>query len=386
MKTILEKIYRSSLKFLDQLTPEETLINIVHEAKKLVQGDDGLILMVTEVNHLKPIYATAEVYLKLIIRKKGYAYSAYKKQKSFVIHSKDFNKFYPQVAGRGINSAIFIPLSYKGKSQGVLVVLSKRVEHFSINELHILKLFGTMASLALIQAQQYAKVHDALEMRNVFISIAAHELRTPLTAISGYTQLLNNKFTSEEVPETKWIRELSKQSKKMTILIEELLDVNRMKTGRYQYEFQQNNLVSIMEAAIQRVYFSYPNARILFKNASVSGEAVVISDYHRLIQAIYNILENAIKFSETQPINLKLNKDKSNFIINIIDHGIGIYTEDLGNIFRGFYKAKNHVKEGLGIGLYFARNIINRHQGKISIQSKIGHGTIVTIKLPRIRS
>lgn len=233
---ILERIDRSALRFLVPLTPELTYTVIIEEALKLVNGDEGYIAL-EKRNELFIVHAYPETLMSLKMRKKGFSYKAYSERKAFVTYLEDYKDIHPELVEAGIQSTIFIPIAYRNKSVGVMNIMSRhRSKRFSGKELSVLKLFGSLASLAIRKTQLYSETKLALEMRDLFLSMAAHEFRTPITTIGGYAQMLRSKMkqgSSEKV----WIEEIYKETQRLARLVNELLEVNRMKTGHLQFHF-----------------------------------------------------------------------------------------------------------------------------------------------------
>lgn len=381
----LERIYRAGLKLLVPLTLLETYAVTVNEAVKLVKADEGLILL-EENDILKTVYGSTKEAASFKSRKRGLSYKAYKNNEAFVAHKRDFETFTSDISKKGINSIIFIPLSYKNKTIGVLLVRLCEVSmYFSQKELDVLKLYGSMASLAITRAQLYNETKEALELRDLFISLAAHELRTPLTSINGYIQLLHARLTKKNTTEGKWITELQKESERLTKLVTELLEVNRIKSGTFHYVFEKCNLDKIITSAITLTNISHPQRLIEYKSTLSKKQNNIVADQKKILQVLINIINNSIKFSPEDSVIKITVKYKSPFIIlRVTDRGKGIFIEDVEKIFKGFYKGKNNHGQGLGVGLYLSKEIITSHHGTISVQSKVNKGTTVEVKLPRV--
>lgn len=382
MENILEKIHKSALRFLVPLTLEETFATVVQEAGKLFGGEDGRILL-NEEGGFKLAYASNErAKQPERIRKHGFVYRAFHTRQSFFVPVEEIATIYPEIAKLGMQSAIFVPLSYKNKSIGALVIHSYKSKHFSEDELKTFRLFGSMASLAVKKAQSYDETQKALEVRDLFISMAAHELRTPLTTINGYVQLLQNKLEKKNSLEAKWVEELSWETSRLTMLINELLTVNRIKSGVLDYIWKEHSLREIIKRAVLDFNFNYPERKIIFNDQIVKDSDLIIGDFDKLLQVINNILDNAAKFSpENTEIWMDLKFKSPYLILNIEDKGRGISKENLHKVFEGFYRGKDVSKKGMGLGLFLAKNIIAQHKGSVNIYSQIGKGTMVEIKL-----
>lgn len=384
MENVLEDIHKAGMKFLEPLTPEKTYSTIVKEAMNLVRADYGSILLKQEEG-LKRIYASSPILFTIKVRKKGFTYNAFKKSIPSVVGIDKVGKIHPKVKALGIKSTIFIPLFYKDESIGVLSVDTSRKESFSKSEFRILKLFGSLASLAIKKTQLYDEVIKSLEARDLFVSLAAHELRTPLTTINGYIQLLQTHLSKLGTNEAKWIEHISEESQRLTKLVSELLEINRIKVGQLQFNFTECNLIDIVEDVLNTFQFIHPGRRIIIEKNISRNKAMIIGDHEKLLQVFSNILENAYKFSKNESvISVFIEKDDSDISVRVEDKGKGIKKEDLPRVFEGFYKGKNHNEEsGMGLGLYLTKSILEKHHGTIKIDSRIHKGTIVEIKLPQ---
>jgi signal transduction histidine kinase len=379
----LEKIYKAGLELLDPLDLPTLYEAIAYEAVKLVGGDEGRILL-REGGEFKLAYGFPEIARHVNVRKKGFAYESYTKNKAFIIDMSDYPNVHQDLSKRGIKSILFIPLSYKKETLGVLVVQSFEDKKFSEKELDILKLFGSLASQAIRRTQLFDEVKKALDTRDMFISMASHELRTPLTTISGYVQLLHLKIKSEDGISKIWMDELSKEVQRLSQLVTELLAINRIKAGTLQYNYKESNINEIIDRSIKTIEFGHPDKKIILDNR-LGNDDVVIGDYDKLLQVLNNILENAAKYTpQGKEIKLTLCHRNNQLRIIIKDKGIGIPEEELPDIFKGYVQGKNHNREGLGLGLFLAKSIIDKHKGDIIVRSKEKKGTTVEIRLPKV--
>lgn len=382
MQQTLANLTNASIKLLLPLSLQQTYANIVKEAIKLVDADEGLILLERK-GVLYDVYGSSKIASAIKPRKRGFAYRAHSMGKPFIIHTKDFKRVDPVAAKAGIRSIIFIPLSYRNSSLGALVVRSRKEEDiFFENHIHILKVFGSMASLAIRKAQLYDEVNKALEMRDLFISMAAHEFRTPLTTINGYVQLLSKKMNNN--PESDWIRQLSWECYRLNLMINELLEINRIRAGKLTYNWEECHLRTIIRKAIINFKFGHKDRLVKYSENKHIQLDNVIGDFDKLLQVFTNILDNAAKFSDSStPIRLSFTYRYPWFTTSVENVGEEIDKKDLLKVFDQFYKGFEH-KQGLGLGLFLSKNIIERHKGKIGINSS-QRVTTVTVKLPRAK-
>lgn len=383
--SIIEKINKSVVRLLEPISTDEMYNILVDEAVNLVNADEGLIIM-QENGILRNVYASTPGARAVRPRKNGYAYKAFTEQKAFVIHTSDFELHDPSTAKQGIRSILFIPLSYKGKAIGVLAVRTYRdKERFTQDQLETLQLFGSLASLAIIKTNLYDETKKALDSRDLFISMAAHELRTPLTSVNGYIQLLHKTLSSKhpDTQEAKWSEQLSWEIKRLIILMNELLEVNRIKAGKLQFYYKEHSLREVLNRSISNFSFLYPHRKIIYKDNLKENNDIVIGDFDKLLQIFTNVLDNAAKFSPIDtPIAMTLDAKNDHICVQIKDTGKGIPENEIAKVFDGFYRGKNQSEEGIGIGLFLVKNILQMHKGSIKITSKLKKGTTVEISLP----
>lgn len=380
---ILEKIYSSVLKLLTQLSPEEVYSTVVNEAIKLVKGDDGAVLLVQN-GEFKKVYSSSESIAAVKTRKNGFSYRAFTKNKAFMVDYYELRKAHPEKEFENMHSSLFIPLSYKNKALGTLIVRSSRKERsFNNKELKILQLFGSMATLAITQAEYYSQLQQALEMRDSFISMAAHELRTPLTAIHGYSQLLSKKLVDKSSNESRWAEHLTYECTRMRILIDDLLEINRIKSGKTNYIWKECDLREILDRAQNNYKFMYPERSIVTQVYDDSKPKFIVGDFDKILQAILNLLDNAGKFSPIQQsVSIILDLKDNYYRIRVKDKGLGIRLKDMEKIKNNYFVGSNHNKEGMGLGLYLVNDVVSAHRGFMNIKSKEGKGTTVELLFP----
>lgn len=388
IKGILRKINKAGLKFLAPMTLEQTYDLAVKEAVKLFNSKTGGLFLVNEKNRLKRVAVYPPTKSLISPRKNGFTYQAYIERRTIVALADDVNKAHKEFVGTDYGFAVFIPLSYHNKSIGTLNLITARKKDFSNKELEVLKIFGSYVSLAIRKAELFEKLNESLVTRDLFIAMAAHEFRTPLTTINGYLQLLQNKIpqNSKYEPIGRWIKELSWETVRLTLLVNELLEISKINTGQLQYVWKEHSLKEIIERAILDFQFNYPKRKIIFDNQLKTKNDLVIGDFDKLLQVMNNLLSNASKFSpEDREIIINLCAKQSHLVLGVRDYGKGISKKDLPRIFEGLYKGQGATGEGMGLGLFLTKKIIEQHRGFVRIHSKEGKGTLVEIGLPQVR-
>jgi two-component system sensor histidine kinase CiaH len=227
-------------------------------------------------------------------------------------------------------------------------------------------------------------IEEAHEAQSRFTADASHELRTPIAAMQSEIEvaLMNPKLSLKEA-KAKLASNLEELAK-LTSLSEGLLRLAQLENQDLQY--QKVRVETILDQAIARVATLAEKKHILM-NSQAEANLVVMGDETSLIEALVIILDNAVKYSHAKTeINLNAHKDQSKVVIRISDHGIGIKATELPHIFDRFYRADTartkQLISGYGLGLAISKNIIELHNGTISVKSKPAEGTMFTISLP----
>jgi PAS domain S-box-containing protein len=239
--------------------------------------------------------------------------------------------------------------------------------------------------------QRARRAEEAVRERDVFLSVAAHELRTPLTAlklkIQGLEQLVYKLLPPETVSRvTPRFQDAIRQTRRLAELVERLLDVSRIATVRLVLDIEDADLPTIIDHVVRDVTEAAAAARSEVR-VSVTGDGRGRWDRRRMEQVVLNLVSNALKYGNCQPIDIILGGDADTVTLAVVDRGIGIAREDLQRIFAPFERAApvEHFT-GLGLGLYITKGIVEAHGGTISATSEPGQGTTFEVRLPRARS
>jgi signal transduction histidine kinase len=224
------------------------------------------------------------------------------------------------------------------------------------------------------------------ERKNTFISMASHELKTPITSLRGFTQVLQRRLKQQADPQTLlFLDRMDAQLGKLTTLIGDLLDVSRMEAGTIAYRETRFDLDGLARETVEDV-----QAAITTHRLSLEGEthAQVRGDRDRLGQALINLLTNAVKYSpQADSVTVRLSADQGWAEVAVCDHGIGIAAEYHERVFEQFYQVADPQEStypGLGIGLYIARTLIERHGGRMWLESQKGAGSVFHFTLPTL--
>lgn len=265
-----------------------------------------------------------------------------------------------------------------------LSISSEHKKNFPV-ELSIIPFFDQNKVIgAALSFRDITKEKEIEKSKNEFISIASHELKTPITAIKALSQILERKLKIEGNNKHIYlISKINQQIDKITKLINDLLNLNRIEEGNFALKKSLFDYDAMLRQLISDFKYTTPNYHIL-KTGLVSGK--LYADKDKITQAIMNLLNNAVKYSPSnKKIILKVTKNKNNLITSIQDFGIGIDKNDQPKLFKRYFRSEISQEKkimGFGLGLYICSEIIKKHKGKIWFESKLGKGTTFYISLP----
>lgn len=226
-----------------------------------------------------------------------------------------------------------------------------------------------------------AKVQQHQSTRNEFLSSVSHELRTPLTSIKGWTETIRDGDEKLSEETELGLSIIHSETERMIGLVEQLLDYTKIEESRLVLYRQELDLVSLLRQVTLQLKQSLEDKGITLIER-YPQKSIGLFDENRLKQVFLNILENAIRFSpDGGTLTIRFVQSERVAFISIIDEGPGISREHLQRITEMFYQA--HVTEGSsGLGLAISKELIEAHEGKLVIESEVGHGTTVTVLLP----
>jgi signal transduction histidine kinase len=234
-------------------------------------------------------------------------------------------------------------------------------------------------------ARDISERHELERMKDEFVSNVSHELRTPLTSIRGALGMLASGAIGDVTPKVKRMVDIAvTNTDRLVRLINDILDIERMESGRIAMQKRAVDVAEIMNTATETM-------RAMGERIGVSLEviplaAVMQADHDRMMQMFTNILSNAIKFSERGgSVVLRANYDGGNIRFSIQDNGRGIPKDKLQTIFGRFQQVDSsdaREKSGTGLGLAICHTIVDQHGGRIWAESEVGKGTTFFVSIP----
>jgi len=251
----------------------------------------------------------------------------------------------------------------------------------------VVRWFGTNTDVEELR-RALKQAEDANRMKDEFLATLSHELRTPLTSILGWARMLSGGQLNEDHT-ARALETIERNAKAQSQLIEDILDVSRVITGKLRLEVQPVDLTALIESSINAVLPAAEAKGIRLQRVLDSGASMVSGDPARLQQVIWNLLSNAIKFTpKDRRVQIKLERINSHVEIIVTDDGQGISPDVLPFIFERFRQADSTTTRthgGLGLGLAIVRHLVEMHGGTVEVESLgEGHGSTFTVKLPLV--
>jgi two-component system, sensor histidine kinase and response regulator len=234
-------------------------------------------------------------------------------------------------------------------------------------------------------AERTRELVEANAAKDVFMSLVSHELKTPLTTLKGVTQMLYRRIERGDQIELKNLTLLEHSVRRMERLVNDLLNTSLIETGMFSMNRQPDDLVAVLQEFLTEHREAIgPTLQIDI----LATELLCTIDRERISQVVLNLLSNARKYSPPDsPVTVRVERQDDKAVISVIDHGVGIPPEKLAYIFERFYRipeidVQTGSSSGVGLGLYIAQKIIERHNGRLNVTSTPGQGSTFTIYLP----
>jgi PAS domain S-box-containing protein len=289
----------------------------------------------------------------------------------------------PEIRALGLHSILGIPLTAGDRPQGVLLVGSKVDRDFTSDEIEFAELIGRRVAAAIENSTLYQTAREAIRSRDRFTAVASHELRNPLTSILGWAAVLADESDPEIREEA--LRCIVEGARNQARIVDDLMDSTRIREGKLTLHQEEVDLPSIVAGAI-RVISPAAEAKGVKLQVEVGDRpASVIGDRNRLQQVVWNLLNNAIKFTPAgKAVRARVYIGESEATITVTDEGAGIAREFLPKVFRAFEQETiGGGSGGLGLGLHIVSTIVKMHGGQIEAHSDgPGTGASFLVRLP----
>jgi signal transduction histidine kinase len=231
--------------------------------------------------------------------------------------------------------------------------------------------------------EEVTEAYKLQQRKDEFISVASHELKTPITSLSASMQILQKLVktdpSSEKIPV--FVNKANNNLSKLVNLLDDLLNVTKIQQGQLALNITRFDIVELVKDCCDYIHFNSEHEFVLMGD----DEVMIFADYRRIYQVMINLISNAVKYSpQSNRVEITVFHDEENVTVSVRDFGIGINPEKLPHLFDRYYRvdAFGHQFSGLGLGLYITAEIIQRHNGKIAVDSNLGSGSNFWFSLP----
>lgn len=287
--------------------------------------------------------------------------------------------------GRPAVRQISVPIEYSGNITGLITLHSQNSAELNRDDVAFVTRLADRAAVAIKNARLYQDIHAANKAKSDFVSLVTHELRLPLTSIKGYTDLLvmATQLTDQQ---KQFVTVVQRNLGRMSALISDLSDINRIESGRMKFEIKTCLLQDIVEDVTENVGKSIDGRQQTLTVEVPADLPQISADPGRINQILTNLLTNANKYTpDNGHITLHVSHDDQFAHVSIRDNGLGISEENQAKLFTQFFRAEDKAvrdQAGWGLGLSIVKKMVEAQGGQITFQSQLGVGSTFTFTIP----
>lgn len=241
---------------------------------------------------------------------------------------------------------------------------------------------------ALVVLNNVTRLRELEKIRTEFVANVSHELKTPITSIKGFVETLSDGAVDQPEDRARFLSIISKQTDRLNAIIDDLLSLSRIErqTERSQISLQPEPIRPVLESSAQACEIKAANRKVRLR-LEATGDRQVIANARLLEQAVTNLIDNAIKYSEPEgAVTIGADDDGDYVVIRVADRGTGIAEEHLPRLFERFYRvdgSRSRALGGTGLGLAIVKHIVLAHQGEVSVESELGRGSTFYLRIPK---
>lgn len=221
--------------------------------------------------------------------------------------------------------------------------------------------------------------------RREFFADISHELRTPITYLEGYANVLENELYQNEEEKKQYLKIIQQEANRMSKLVEDLFELSKLEEGRLPLNFEEVDVLEVTENVVFKMKIKAEEKGIKLELDRTIELPNIYADGFRMEQILINLVDNAIRYTETGKIRVHLTKEHKAIRISVTDTGGGIPVEDLQYVFDRFYrveKSRSRELGGTGLGLAIVKQLVELQNGSIEVNSKVGEGTAFHLTFP----
>jgi signal transduction histidine kinase/DNA-binding response OmpR family regulator len=390
-------LYQLSQEIASAHSEKKLLDFILERAVRAVGADNGSILLFSAQDEMLRLIASSakgeHLNSSLKLGEKVAGWVAERREPLLIQDGINQLPQFKELSVRAdIASSLVLPLMHDTLLLGVLCLnrlVEKTNQKFTPNDLESLKLFALHAGLLLVSLQHQRALEELNQLKSEFVSNVSHEVRTPLMAISGAIEILlarDNTYLKDE--KVKLLLDLiGRNSRRMQLLVNDLLDFSRIETGRFKMQCAAFNLKEVVQETVQDLGLKAKEKNITLVVELPPNDREVFGDREKIKQVVTNLLGNAVKFTpEGGEIRAGYRHEADgSVVLSVADTGIGIPGEQQERIFDKFYQLDGssvREKTGFGLGLAISKSIVEHHKGRIWVESEPGKGACFFVRLP----
>src|SRR5688572_3755791 len=376
-------------------TYERMLEELLHGLRTELKADEAAVLLVDESTQELVVMHSDGIDLDTSLRVpigRGLAGKVAASGAPYYVEDIATEEVIHPKLKQAITSLLAVPIRLEEKLIGVLHVGTRERRRFTLSELRLLDILatrvaGVLARLQLYQAERKAReeAEAARRSRDEVLSVVSHDLRNPVNTVSMAASLLADpeiRLTPEQ--ERKQIDVIRRSAQRMNRLIQDLLDVVRIEGGRMVVRSRCED-VRPLASEVFEGFKGIAATKAIALDCEIAGELPRVSlDRDRIVQALSNLLNNAVKFTPAAGrITLRVSRGPDGACrFQVADSGPGIAAEHVPHIFDRFWQARHTAHLGTGLGLAIAKGIIDAHRGRIWVESTVGAGSTFAFELP----
>jgi signal transduction histidine kinase len=280
-----------------------------------------------------------------------------------------------------------VPVKREGAVIGLITLEQREADAFSSDDVDFVGRLADRATVAIENARLYEAIQAANDAKSEFVSLVTHELRIPLTSIRGYTDLLLKEMAGPlNDSQHHFLQTVRRNLDRMGVLIRDLSDINRIESGRMQFECEPYDLHELLQNVTGDLQETIEARQQSLTLALPHKATIVYADRMRVAQIVTNLLSNANKYTpDGGEIELRVQPAQNMVRVDVADNGIGIPEEEQARLFSQFFRGEaNAVREqsGWGLGLSIVKKLVVAQGGEVSFQSQPGEGSTFTFTLP----
>lgn len=310
--------------------------------------------------------------------------------------------------GRAAASFLGVPIPADGEVIGVISVQTTSAEiRFTESDQRLLTTVAAAVGVAIHNARLFeetrqarAAAEEADAAKSSFLSTVSHELRTPLTSVLGFAKIIRRRLEERLLPlipegdrkvdqaKRQVIENLEvvvSEGERLTKLIDDVLDLAKIEAGKFTWDMQTLSMAEVIERAISATSSLFDGKPVRMVHHVEPGLPAFTGDRDRLIQVVINLISNAFKFTPTGTVTVAARRDEGGITVSVTDSGIGIAESDHLKVFEKFKQVGDTLTDkprGTGLGLPICKEIVERHGGRIWVESELGSGSTFTFHIP----